>query len=160
MKEDLEDKQSAGSDVTGLDRGGEPLVKPPLMKTLHSIIEYLYRAIFIFLTRGRSHQDQEWVDDGVDEAGADLPPLDGGQAHVSRAIRGVGDQVQDGVTRPRLLHHSMGSLHCPFLCFEIVVSPIFFTDSTADFLLLVTKYRASSDDRCCVLGTVSLSLVG
>ena len=27
---------------------------------------------------------------------------------------------------------------------------------TADFLLLVTKYRACSDDRCCVLGAVSV----
>ena len=126
MKEDLEDKQSAGSYVTGLDWGGEPLVKPPLMKTLNSIIGCLFRAIFRLLTRGRSYQDQERVDDGVDEAGADLPPLDGGQAHVGGAVRGVGDQVQDRVTRPRLLHH----FTVPVLCFETVVSPIF--SPTAD----------------------------
>ena len=48
------------------------------------------------LTRCRGHQEQEWVDDGVDEAGADLPLLNGGQAHVGGAVGGVGDHGQLG----------------------------------------------------------------
>ena len=89
MKQDLEDKQPARSDVAGLYGGGEPLVQPPLMQTSETIL--IIRTTFRLVTCSRGHQDQERVDDGVDEAGADLPPLDGGQAHVGRAVGGVGD---------------------------------------------------------------------
>ena len=44
----------------------------------------------------------------------------------------------------------------PGLSFETDVNTNEFSP-TADFLLLVTKYRASSDDCCCVLGAESVS---
>ena len=89
MKQDLEDKQPARSDVAGLYGGGESLVQPPLMQTSETI--FIIRTTLRLVTCSRGHQDQERVDDGVDEAGADLPPLDGGQANVGRAVGGVGD---------------------------------------------------------------------
>ena len=90
------------------------------------------------LTRCRGHQEQEWVDDGVDEAGADLPLLDGGQAHVGGAVGGVGDHGQDGVSRFLHLHSviTLSSVLKPFRAVSVNIS----------VLLLVTKYRASSDD--------------
>ena len=54
-------------------------------------------------------------------------------------------------------HSSITQAHfTPGLSFEIGVNTNEFSP-TADFLLLVTKYRASSDDRCCVLGAESVS---
>ena len=89
MKQDLEDKQPAGPDVVGLYGGGEPLVQPPLMQTSKTIFNII--TAFGLLTCSCGHQDQERVDDSVNEAGADLPPLDGGQAHVGRAVGGVSE---------------------------------------------------------------------